>query len=532
MKLPRTALDALLLALPVLALPIAAPAQAEETPADAESDFVEVEPNPLYELFYKVDDLLTGGDKEGATTMILGALNDVQYAKQKGDLARVVQQFLIYTEQVDKAREVFLETIRTEPEIARPGFEVIYTYYQNQGDTEAAVSWARELLEQPLPPEMKQTAAGWLLNGLLNLGDEDGFFKELPVLDTFDPAVACGVAQELCRSAFNREKYDLLSKQLAAFAAAPYGKEPELVHTATLYGLLAKSAQGDWAGVESGFTPALESLEERDLRSALPRIFSAARQQGHADIAEKLAEVVLRSEVCKNYPNVRSTAAREWVSDGVARDQTVLPDRAAALRDLGLPPNTVLSTISRHFYDVLEDTATIGRVMTELDAIRPLLEDDAHRNTVDSLLLDASFVTDNFERALQILEAGVPDRDEEWHNLTKTKIRAHIALQKGDIDEAVKGFRAFMALVAKTTDTQPDPTNGVVYSPDMIQGFNAKRIGDIYKKAGRDAEAAAAYAEARAFYEKALPAAKGNDEDKGLGEETVQYIENELKALP
>ena len=105
-------------------------------------------------------------------------------------------------------------------------------------------------------------------------------------------------------------------------------------------------------------------------------------------------------------------------------------------------------------------------------------------------------------------------------------------MQKGDIDEAVKGFRAFMALVAKTTDTQPDPTNGVVYSPDMIQGFNAKRIGDIYKKAGRDAEAAAAYAEARAFYEKALPAAKGNDNDKGLGEETVQYIENELKSLP
>ena len=190
MKLPRTPLNALLLALPVLALPIVAPAQAEETPTDAEPDFMEVEPNPLYELFYKVDDLLTGGDKEGATEMILGALDDVQYAKQKGDLARVVQQFLIFTEQVPKAREIFLETVRTEPEIARPGFEVIYMYYQNQGDTEAAVSWARELLEQPLTPEMKQTAAGWLLNGLLNLGDEEGFFKELPVLDTFDPAVA------------------------------------------------------------------------------------------------------------------------------------------------------------------------------------------------------------------------------------------------------------------------------------------------------------------------------------------------------
>lgn len=521
--------NALLLA-PLFLIPMVLPTMADEQDVD-QPELVDVEPNPLYELFFKVDDLLTNGDKEAATEMIVGALDDVQYAKQKGDLARVVQNFLLFTEQVDKAREVFLETIRTEPENARPGFETIYSYYTNKGDTENATAWARELLEQPLLPEMKQKAAGWLLNGLLLLDDEAGFFQELPILDSFEPATACGVAQELCRSAYNREQYDLLSRQLAAFAAAPYGKEPELVHVATLYGLLSKGAQGDWAGVEADFDNALKTLEERDLRNALMRLFSAAKQQNHADVAERLAAKVLHSDVCREYTGVRSTAAREWVSDGIARDKTLLPDRVAELRDLGLPANTVLSTISRHFYDVLEDIPTIRRMIGELDAVRPLLEDDAHRNTVDSLLLDASFVTDDFERALAILEAGVPDRDEEWHTLTKTKIRAHIALQKGDIDEAVKGFRAFMDIVSKTTDTQPDPTSGVVYSPTMIQGFNAKRIGDIYTKAGRATEAAEAYAEARGFYEKALEEAKGTDEDKGLGAETVQFIESELESL-
>ena len=514
----------------IFVLPIAPCAMADDE-APNDSEFVDVEPNPLYELFFKVDDLLTNGDKDAATEMIVGALNDVQYAKQKGDLARVVQNFLLFTEQVDKAREVFLETVRTEPENARPGFETIYSYYMNHGDTENATAWARELLEQPLLPEMKQMAAGWLLNGLLSLGDEDGFFKELPILDSFDSATACGVAQELCRSAYNREQYDLLARQLAAFAAAPYGKEPELVRVSTLYGLLSKGAQGDWAGVEADFDNALKTLEERDLRTALTRLFSSARQQNHADVAERLAATVLHSDVCREYPGVRSTAAREWVSAGVARDKAILPDRVAELRDLGLPANTVLSTISRHFYDVLDDIPTVTRMIGELDAVRPLLEDDAHRNTVDSLMLDAAFVTEDYERALAILEAGVPDRDEEWHTLTKTKIRAHIALQKGDIDEAVKGFRSFMDIVGKTTDTQPDPTSGVVYSPAMIQGFNAKRIGDIYTKAGRAAEASQAYAEARGFYEKALVEAKGTDEDKGLGPETVQFIESELKAL-
>ena len=507
------------------------PSVAEET-ATAEPEMVDVEPNPLYELFYKVDDLLVNGDKEGATQMIVGALQDIQYAKQKGDLARVVQSFLLYTEQVDKAREIFLETIRTEPEIARPGFEMIYNHYTNRGEFEAATAWARELLEQPLLPDMKQIAAGWLLNGLLAQGDEDGFFQELPILDEFDPSVSCNVAKDLCQAAYTREKYDLLAKQLAVFAKAPYGQEPALVRVATQYGILAKAATGAWEDVKADFGKMLETLEERDVRSVITRLFSVARQQGKTDIAESLADTVLHSEVCRNYSGVRSAAAREWVADCVARDGALLPSCAASLRALGLPPNVVLTSISRHFYDILDDIPTVRGVIGELDAVRPLLEDDAHRNTVDSLLLDAAFVTEDFERALAILEAGVPDRDEAWHELTKTKIRAHIALQKGDIDEAVKGFRAFMDLVAKSAETQPDPTSGIMYSPEMIQGFNAKRIGDIYSNAGRASEAAASYGEARAFYETALEKAKGDGDDKGLGPETVQFIENELKTLP
>lgn len=528
------------ISLVMLVASLPAVCSAEEDPvvdeAPVEEEYVEAEPNPLFDLFYKVDDLLTAGDTEAATDMIIGALDDAQYAKYRTDLATVVQRFLLYTKQDTKARELFLETVRTEPETARPGFELIYSYYRNMDDPASALAWARELLEQPLPDDMKRQATGWLLNGLLDAGDEDGFFAELPRLNDYEPDQACAVASEMCKSAYNREKYDLLAREIAAFREAPYGKEPAMERTILLYDKLTKAAQGDWSGVESDFAQVLSTLDETDLRFLLRRVLSTARQQSHADVADRLAESVLRSEACKGYDNLRSIAAREWVSLGVESDPASLPDRAAALRALGLPANVVLSTISRHFYTILDNLPIVRRIIVEFDELRPLLEDDSRRNSLDSLMLDAAFVTEDYARALKVVEEGIPDRDETWHAMTRTKLGAHIALQKGDVDEAVRNFRAFMDIVAQSTETTTDPTSNVIHTPESILGFNAKRIGDIYSGAGRAEEAAKAYAEARDYYVKALARAKGESgiegEEKGLGEETIEYIQKEMSAIP
>ena len=514
----------------VFATGLPAVCAAQDEPVD--ETLVEAEPNPLFDLFYKVDDLLTAGDKDAATAMIIGALDDAQYAKHRTDLATVVQRFLLFTEQDAKAREIFLEMVRTEPETARPGFELIHGYYQSKGQAEEALAWARELLEQPLPDDMRRTAVLWILHGLLESGDEDAFFAELPRLESFEPADACNVAAELCRSAYYKDRFDLLSKEIALFRAAPYGNDPAFSKTAAMYDLLSKAARSDWEGAEADFPKVLTLLDERDLRFVLQRVFANARQQNNTAVAERIAMATLRSDATSDFATVRQSAAREWVNLGVAADPTSLPDRAAELRALGLPADAVYSNISRHLYEVLDDKATMRRLIEELDVLRPLLSDDSHRNSLDTLMLDAAFVVDDFERALSIVEAGVSDRDEDWHTMTRAKLKAHLAQQKGDVDEAVKYFRAFMDCIAKTTDTNSDPTTNVVHTPESILGFNAKRIGDIYTKAGRATEAAAAYAEAREHFAKALETAKGTDEDKGLGPETVKYLEDEIKALP
>jgi predicted negative regulator of RcsB-dependent stress response len=70
-----------------------------------------------------------------------------------------------------------------------------------------------------------------------------------------------------------------------------------------------------------------------------------------------------------------------------------------------------------------------------------------------------------------------------------------------------------------------DPATGVVHTREMILGRNAKRIGDIYRDMAGDAESAkAAYAEARAYYNKAL----ASKPDK----EVVDIIQAEMATIP
>ena len=106
-KLHLFALLATAIVLPVLA---DEPAQAPEDPAPeaADENLMEVDANPLFELFYKVDDLLQAEKKDEATDLILSALEDPQYARQKSELSRTIVRFLVFTEQRQKAEDFFL----------------------------------------------------------------------------------------------------------------------------------------------------------------------------------------------------------------------------------------------------------------------------------------------------------------------------------------------------------------------------------------------------------------------------------------
>jgi hypothetical protein len=72
---------------------------------------------------------------------------------------------------------------------------------------------------------------------------------------------------------------------------------------------------------------------------------------------------------------------------------------------------------------------------------------------------------------------------------------------------------------------EQDPVTGIVCSKEMCLGRQAKRIGDIWTKAGDAKAAADAYAEARGFYDKALA-------DVAADSREAQAIKAEVSEIP
>jgi hypothetical protein len=181
----------------------------------------------------------------------------------------------------------------------------------------------------------------------------------------------------------------------------------------------------------------------------------------------------------------------------------------------------------RYFYDVIDEPAIIGAMKPLGSRIAPLAEDDETRNYIRTMMLDASFVLEDYASALNILTAGIAGRDAAWHAMAISKVKAHQALKDDRPRDAVKYFREFMATVAtaKEDDTS-DPATGVVHSREMILGRNAKRIGDILKgmQPSDTDNAAKAFAEAKGYYEKAL----AREQDPAA----IALIRQEMDGLP
>ena len=107
-----------------------------------------------------------------------------------------------------------------------------------------------------------------------------------------------------------------------------------------------------------------------------------------------------------------------------------------------------------------------------------------------------------------------------------SKVNAHIALKKGDYRGAITHFQKFMDVVMKDDEDTYDPIEQIQVSSDMILGLNARRIGDLWIKAGSAEEAAKAYEEARQHYTKALK--KFPDPASGENKKIVQ----EMRDIP
>ena len=139
--------------------------------------------------------------------------------------------------------------------------------------------------------------------------------------------------------------------------------------------------------------------------------------------------------------------------------------------------------------------------------------------------MDGAVVLDDYELALQMLEDGFRSDEAEWHAMAVNKIKAHIALKEGRVEDAIARFRDFVKNVESWESATTDPTTGIKYTREMTLGRNARRIGELYASIDKQAEAMAAFAEARGYLEEALAQVKPDSREHAL-------IAAELESIP
>ncbi len=287
--------------------------------------------------------------------------------------------------------------------------------------------------------------------------------------------------------------------------------------------LTGACARGNWDEAAKLFGAAVGQLPDDMLLRSARDTFGAARKAERADLVERLSLELVKGAAAKK--RAAAYAARQWVDAGVRANPDLLPKRLEELSAAKLDPDQLGSLFEGYFYNTVNNPATVK----ELCLIgTQLMAKCTNSNTVNGIkvkVLDGAFITGNYAAAIEMLEQGIPGRDEAWHKMSLPKVRAHYALERNQPREAVKHFREFMKVwQEQDKEEEFDPSTNVAYSKEWILGRNAARIAKILEGIPDQAEAAKAKAEAKGYFVKALEKAK--DDPTAL-----KLLQEETKAL-
>jgi tetratricopeptide (TPR) repeat protein len=480
--------------------------------------------DPVGRVFMRADELLAAGQTNAAITALQGGLDDPQLAPHRRQIFNGLIRFLLMTGRLEEAKARMRTVYRDDAELAQGGLGLVYNHLAEQGRLDEVVAWTEEVLAiDALPVEVRRNMREWNLLAYVNIRDDEKmasvieqFLKEAPA------GGVVGMISRACDLLFDQQRLDSVAR-IMRLAAGTLSSDEETQQLLLFTRLRLLAAQTDWSGLQSALPKAAERLTDSHLQRLLRLVLPALVKAGKTEICDTLCGGIVAAQNTK--PQSFSVAARQWTDNAMAFDPAALPVRLEALLRAKLPSRQLCGIYMRHFYDLIDNRQVMESMKGLGERLAPLADDDETRNHVRTMVLDASFVLEDYDTALRMLQAGIAKRDAAWHEMAISKVKAHKALKEEQPREAVKHFRAFMATVvnAKEEDTS-DPTTGLVHSKEMILGRNAKRIGDIVA-AIPDAEAARqAYAEARDYYATAL---------KGAKEPAVkEIVEREMAEVP
>lgn len=478
----------------------------------------------LGKLFSSAEELYFGGQTNEAVKVLEDALGVPEYAADRRQIFSMLVRTELGAGLVDSARARMLAAYENDQELAEDACGAVFYHYSENGDLASAIAWTDEVLKiKTLTTTVRRNMREWNFLSCI-AADEDervvklacGFVDDAPAYD------AIRVLQRGADILVDRKKFDLISRILTLAGRTVTSDAGTRNFLATLR-LRLNAEQGKWEEFGKNFAGAVRSFGDADLLYAMRRTLPLAVKARKFDVADAACMCVVTNGELR--PMSYELAARQWVAVASKDDFSEIPVRIGFLLNRGKQVGEVCSLFVRYAYDGVDDAKFVSEMKPIGERLVPLAGDEDTRSAIRTVVLDFSFVLEDYDTAIKYLEAGFPGYDKNWHDMALSKVKAHKALKEGRPLDAIREFRAFMAVVQSSEEKETsDPATGVVHTREMILGRNAKRIGDIYASIPDAASAAAAYEEARAYYKQTL--------DTSTDPEVVDLVKKEMSQIP
>lgn len=473
--------------------------------------------------------LMDAGQPSQAITLIEktlagNKLNEADVSR----LSSMLIDILLTNGENTKAEEKYMQAVAQNTDCVRSSFGRIANYYSATANTEALIIWYDKLLDSNLPAELKQQT---LLNLIGEYYSSDQLDIALSVIKerigSFDATAGNQILHTFLELAINQKKITDAEQILAAITSIR-PDDASIKEMAAIAKINIMALKGDWNAVQDSFVSTAPSLDDNSINRLLSRLLTLADTQKELKASEKLIEHVL-----KNMSGVhasKSTAARKWLAN-VKGDNTAIVTRLSALtEDTDLTINDQISLVAGSFYGFLQGDQKdcLLKMYNLLETLSTKTMEEGQRQQLILFQLDATFMLEDYEKTLVLLEKGIPERDEAWHKSAIAKLKAHIAMNNNQPEDAVKYFTEFMGYIENQKDPEVDPSTGIRHTKEMILGRNMKRIGDIYANIPNQLKAKEAYEKALKYYETAT---KDTTQDEAATKLITQEVAELQKCM-
>lgn len=494
---------------------------ASEVAATSGEEQQAYEMSPLDELFIKADELFSAGSTNETVTLLRDALGDEKFAESKGQIYSSLENLLLYIGDIDGAKELAQGVLDGEPDLSGAVVgPLFYGLVQARGAKEA-LEWSDEVLKlESLPGDVRRNLTEWNIGAAIEAGENDRVVSiVMSLLEGGSATDSIDMLRRTMENMLSSGKVDLLAGILEK-AGKSVTSDAGVAKLLSMMKLRLAAARGQWDGFAEQFGTSSAALPDRDLLYVMRTTLSAAIKAKRFQVVDAVCEKIVRGDTSAK-PLSYEYAARQWLASAAGADLAEVPVRLEALVAGGRQLNEIGSIFLRHAYDNIDDLKFVSAMKPLGERFAQVAADENSRSSIETILLDYAFLLEDYDSAIAILERKIAGYDDAWHAMALAKVKAHKALAEGKPLDAIREFRAFMASVPEE-DTS-DPSTGVVHTREMILGRNAARIGDIYASIPDAENAAAAYAEARDYFGKAI--------EKASDPESVEIAKKELAEI-